>query len=128
MLDYLYYKLYQAMLRSSTKDIAEYTAAIAMGGLFGVNIVIVSAFLSKLDISSFLYKDSATGGICTALIMVMLGVLYIRKKRYERVNEKYRDEPNAQRIKGNAIVALYVGISFIAIFAVAFFKPGYLPK
>lgn len=109
------------------KDIAEYSAAIAMGGLFGVNIVVVSAFLSKLDIYPFLYKDSAVGGTCTALIMVFLGMFYIRRKRYKQVTEKYQDEPNAQRIKGNIIVALYVGLSFISAFTIPFFKPGYLP-
>jgi hypothetical protein len=60
--------------------------------------------------------------------MVIFAFYYLAKGRYKRIIEKYTDEPNAQRIRGNVIVALYVSISFIAIFAVAFFKPGYLPQ
>jgi hypothetical protein len=45
-----------------------------------------------------------------------------------RVLEKYSHESNRQRIRGNAVVITYAILSFLLIFAVAFYKPGYLPK
>jgi hypothetical protein len=116
------------MLKSSVKDIAEYMAAVAMGALFGINIVIVSAFLAKLDLLPFIYKTSTLGGTCTGILILFIGLFYIYGKRYEKVIEKYRDENEGQRLKGNIIISLYVLILFISIFLVAFFKPGYLPK
>jgi hypothetical protein len=37
MLNYLYYKLYQASLKSSLKDIPEFMTSISFGGLISVN-------------------------------------------------------------------------------------------
>ncbi|PQV56477.1 hypothetical protein CLV53_1396 [Sediminibacterium magnilacihabitans] len=128
MLDYLYYKLYRAFLRSSIKDIAVYVAPVAVGSLLGVNLFVINGFLAKLDLLPFFYSSSFQAGFFTVLLMVIFAFYYLAKGRYKRIIEKYTDEPNAQRIRGNVIVALYVSISFIAIFAVAFFKPGYLPQ
>lgn len=127
-MDYLYYKLHRVMLKSSMKDIAEYMAAVAMGGLFGVNLVVINAFLAKLDMVPFLYRSSAVGGGFTVLLMLVIGFVYLNGKKYVEINEKYHEESDSDRVKGNLIVALYVTISFVSIFLVAFFKPGYLPK
>ena len=127
-MDYLYYKLYKVMLKSSVKDIAEYMAAVAMGALFGINIVIVSALFAKLDLLPFIYKTSTMGGTSTGILIIFIGLYYIYEKRYEKVIVKYRNENKRQSLKGNIIISLYVLISFISIFLVAFFKPGYLPK
>jgi hypothetical protein len=128
MLDYLYYKLYRAFLLSSIKDIAAYVAPIAVGSLLGINIFVINGFLAKLDLIPFFYSSSFQAGFFTVLLMVIFAFYYLTKGRYKRIIEKYTDESNAQRIKGNVIVAIYVSVSFIAIFAVAFFKPGYLPE
>lgn len=57
-----------------------------------------------------------------------MGVAYIyyNKNRTDALIEKYIKESNSKRIKGNIIVSIYVAISFLSIFAVAFFRPGKL--
>jgi hypothetical protein len=44
MFNYLYYKLYQASLRSSLRDIPEFMASVSFGGLISANILVISAF------------------------------------------------------------------------------------
>ena len=127
MLDYLYYKLYQAVLKGSLRDMPEIVAPIYLGGLLGVNISVISAFLAKLDIIPFLFSNVQQGGY-PIIILIVFFLLYFRKNKREAVLRKYSEETDEQRRRGTLIVSLYVGISFLLIFAVAFFKPGYLPK
>lgn len=123
MLNYLYYKLYQASLRSSLRDIPEFLAPVFLGGLVSANVLVISAFLAKLDVAPFLFANSKQGGIF-ALVLIILLMLYYRKERYKAILKKYSQENEKQRIRGNILVALYVAISFLSIFAVAFFRPG----
>jgi len=123
MIDYLYYKLYKAFLRSSLKDIPHLVASASLGALVGVNVIIISAFLAKIDLAPFLFKDSKLGGWLNALL-ILAALLYYNKRKRELVLEKYSQESEAHRRTGNAIVWLYVILSFILIFVVAFYKPG----
>lgn len=50
-------------------------------------------------------------------------MVYYNKVRYKQILTKYSQESEKERIKGNIIVALYVIISFLLIFLVAFFRP-----
>lgn len=122
MFDYLYYKLYQASLKSSLRDIPEFLAPIFLGGLISANILVISAFLSKIGLVPFLFSNSNQGGIF-AFILIVITMLYYNKSRYKPILIKYSQESEKERIKGNIIVALYVIISFLLIFLVAFFRP-----
>jgi membrane protein implicated in regulation of membrane protease activity len=125
MFNYLYYKLYQASLKSSLRDIPEFLAPVFLGGLVSANILVISAFLAKLDVLPFLFSNKAQGGVF-ALIIIVLAMFYYRKVRYRLIIKKYSQENDKERIRGNVIVAIYVALSFLLIFAVAFFKPGKL--
>jgi len=61
MIDYLYYKLYKASLRSSLKDIPHLVASASLGALVGVNVIIISAFLAKIDLAPFYLKIQNLG-------------------------------------------------------------------
>lgn len=123
MFNYLYYKLYQASLKSSLRDIPEFLAPVFLGGLISANTLVLNAFLAKLDLVPFLFANRAQGGIF-ALVVIVLTMLYYRKGRYQPILKKYSQESDKARIRGNAIVAIYVGVSFLLIFAAAFFRPG----
>ncbi len=127
MLNYLYYKLYQAVLKGSLKDIPEFIAPVYLGGLIGINFIVINAFLAKMNLIPFVFTNPKQGSFLIAFLII-LAFIYFGKAKRETVIKKYEVETNRQRIKGNAIVSVYVGISFLLIFAVAFFKPGYLPK
>lgn len=123
MFNYLYYKLYQAALMSSLKSIPNIAAAAWFGGLIGINIIIINAFLAKINIGHFLFKNAKLGGLIIALLIAII-LLYYRKEKRELIIENYSQESDKERKNGNAIVAIYVGVSFLLIFAVAFFRPG----
>lgn len=125
MLDYLYYKLYQSVLKSSLWDIPEYIAPVYLGGVININILVIFAFLVKIDIGLFPFPDKVEAGVLCVTLIILMMFIY-RKKRSEDVLKRYQQETNKQRIRGNIIVAAYVGISFLLIFAVAFFRPGKL--
>ena len=125
MFNYLYYKLYKASLKSSLRDIPEFLAPVFLGGLISINILVLSAFLAKLDIVPFLFKNHIHGGIF-AFVVIVLTMLYYRKECYQPILKKYSQESENERVRGNIIVAVYVAISFLSIFAVAFFRPGKL--
>lgn len=125
MLHYLYYKLYQASLKSSLKDIPEFMSAVSFGGLISINLVMINMVLSKLSIMPFLFSSSEEGGVF-AFIVIVLSMIYFNKKRIKLILDRYSQESNKQRIRGNVFVAVYVGISFLLVFLVPLFKPGEL--
>jgi hypothetical protein len=58
---------------------------------------------------------------------LIIGLYYYRNEKYKGVILKYSGESNRKRIIANTLISLYVAISFISIFFIAYFKPGYLP-
>jgi hypothetical protein len=125
MLNYLYYKLYQVSLKSSLKDTPGLMTSISFGGLISLNILVVNAFLAKINLLPFLFSDKIQAGIFV-FVIILFTMLYYNKRRYRLIQMKYSQENNKERIKGNIIIALYVSISFLSIFAVAFFRKGKL--
>lgn len=121
--DYLYFKIYQAVLRSSLKDVAAYIVPLYMGGLLAVNILVLSAFLSKNDIAPFLFKSKVIAGIFVVVIMASLLLIYNTSRR-DLIVKRFENEGKANKVRGNAIVICYVFLSFFSIFFIAFFKPG----
>lgn len=117
MFHYLYYKLYRASLKSSLKDIPEFMTAISFGGLISINLLILNMLILKLNILSTLFISPKVGGI-VAFTSMVLSMLYFNKKRIKSILDKYSKESNKQRIKGNIIIAFYVGVSFLLIFIV----------
>jgi len=126
MLHYLYYKIYQATRKGSLSDIAPFAAAIYFGGLIAINIFVIVGFLAKLELISFPYSSANQSALSVFIGIFISSIYFLYEKRYKKILKKYSNETNKQRIKGNIIVSLYIAISFISIFAVAFFKNGKL--
>jgi len=122
MFRYLYYKLYQASLKSSLNDMPKFMTAISFGGLIAVNIFVIIGFLAKLDLMPF-YTNKHQAGL-SVVICIILTALYFNNSRVESILKKYSQESNRERIKGNIIVSIYVTFSFLSIFAVGLFKSG----
>jgi hypothetical protein len=122
MLDYLFYKLYQVTLKSSLNDIPQFVASAYLGCLISINTIVISAILAKLDVAPFLFANSTHGGIF-AMLMIVFMLFYYQKKRSQPILEKYALESEKERIMGNIIVGIYVSLSIIFLFAVAFIRP-----
>jgi len=125
MINYLYYKFYQASLKSSMSDVARFITPIWLGGILSVNFITLSAFLAKFDICNFPFASGKWGGVF-CLIIIFCTSSYYRGIRMTKVLEKFSGEKNSKRIWGNIMVGLYVLLSIMAIFLVAFFRPGKL--
>ena len=106
MFNYLYYKLYRANLTGSLRDIPQYITPIYFGLAISANIMLINAFLAKIDIGHFLFTDPKEGGLLT-LIIIILSALYFNKKKQEIILSKYSTESEKERKKGNAIIAVY---------------------
>lgn len=125
ILDYLYYKLHQATLKGSLKDVVTIAVASYIGCLAAANLLVLNAFLSKTINIPFLFSNKTLAGVfCLGLIVVTK--IYYNETRIENVLKKHSNESKKQKIKGNIFVSLYVAVSFLLIFVVAFFKPGQL--
>lgn len=124
MFEYLFYKLYRAVQLSSLADTAEFTASIFFGGLIAVNIFVINALLSNVHITEFFLKTGEQAGLFGFLCILFSCFYFLSKIRYRKILTKFSKEADVQRVRGNVIVAVYVAISFLSIFAVAFFKPG----
>ena len=122
MFHYLYYKLYQASLKSSLNDMPMFMTAVSFGGLIALNIFVIVGFLAKLDLLPF-YSNKHQAGL-SVVVCIILTTIYFNKKRTESILNKYSQESNRARIKGNIIVSIYVAISFLSIFAVGLFRSG----
>jgi hypothetical protein len=105
------------------KDIPTIAAGAWFGGLISANLLVIYLFLVKINALPYLFRNPKQGGWFCALI-IALAILYYRKGERESIIEKYSQESNKERKNGNAIVAVYVTLSFLLIFAVAFFRPG----
>lgn len=123
MFNYLYYKLYRASLKSSLQDIPAFFTAILMGTLLSTNILVITMLLFKLEIIPLHYSSKNQASISTFLLIALIG-LYYNKRRRLVIFQEYEKESENKRKRGNMVVTLYVALSFISIFAVAFFKPG----
>jgi hypothetical protein len=123
--DYLYYKLNQATLKGSLKDVSNIAVPAYISCLIAANLLVLNAFLAKTTSIPFLFSNAKLAGFfCLGLILVFK--LYYNQKRIESVLQKHSVEDNRQRVKGNIFISVYVAVSFLLIFAVAFFKPGQL--
>ncbi|AZI66170.1 hypothetical protein EIB71_00075 [Kaistella daneshvariae] len=125
MFHYLYYKLYQASLKSSLRDIPEFMTAVSFGTLLSLNFITLCMLFAKLDIIPFLFANQTQGGIF-AFINIILTMLYYRKKKSQSIIDSYSQEDRTERIKGSVMVAIYVAISVLLMFIVPLFRPGEL--
>ncbi|WP_158280872.1 hypothetical protein, partial [Pararcticibacter amylolyticus] len=113
----------KATLKSSLYDIPEFIAPVFLGGLIGANLLVINAFLAKINLLPFWFSSNQqAGGV--SLILIVLMVLFYRKDKRKKILKKYSQESNKERVRGNIVVAIYVALSFLLIFVVAFFKPG----
>jgi len=123
MFNYLYYKLYQAALKSSLKNIPNIVASAWFGALIGINIIVINGFLAKINLGHFPFTNPKLGAILVA-ILIGFSMLFFNENKRAAILKEYTKESNKERIKGNALTAVYVIFPFLLIFVVAFFRPG----
>jgi hypothetical protein len=124
--DYLFYKIYRATLLGSLKDIAAFATTCYFSLLIFINIYVAAAFLKKIDLIPFFVTRKIQLGILICLFIAINYFFFIHSGRYKQIIMNYEQEVESRRKRGNLIVWVYVLVSFLMIFAIAFYKPGKL--
>ncbi len=107
-------------------DIAEFAAAINFGLLIAINFFVVFGFLAKLNVIPFFYSNKYQAGFAVIACIILSIMYFLLNKRYKTIFEIYSQESKKDKLRGNIIVVSYVIVSFLSIFAVAFFRSGKL--
>lgn len=126
MFDYLYYKIYQAVLKGSLRDIPRFATSVYCAGLISVNLLVINAFLAKIDIIPFLFPNKMAVTVLVVILIIGALIYYYWGGKSNDILKKYSQESKPERIRGNVIVWVYVILSFLLIFAIGLFRPGKL--
>lgn len=114
ILDFLYYRLYKLLLKTTVAYIAEHFAYMSLSLLLSTNLVVIvkNLGINLLEIASArFWGTSVSFGM-----MIFFYFLFVRSKRYLKLAERYANETKSQRISGNLILLGYVIITFTALF------------
>lgn len=130
ILDYIYYKFYKGLSRTPCASVAEFAASAYLACFIVITICTTILLLAKKD---FITISSARGAakLYALSVLFLLSMLFyfIYKGRHgERAIAKYSTESNRQRIYGNLFVISIVTFTFVMIYVVGFYKPGYWGK
>lgn len=121
MLNYLYYKIYKASLKSSIKDAPYLLAPIYFGILISLNLFVIYGFIAKISSLPFILKGDTVEGIFPLSIMVISALYYNRKRRF-LILYKYSHESSKKRKLGNFFTWSYVILTILSLFGVICFK------
>lgn len=128
MFNYFFIMLYKGILKSSIPDFPRFFASAIYGLLITINIVVFFAFLSKIDLILFPFNPKQ---LILVLQFIETSIIYFYFSKY-RINriltEIFMEKFLKKRGVYNYAFIIYLILSIISIFIVAFFKPGYLPQ
>ena len=126
MINYFYYKIYKSYTKKNVPNIPQlYTAAVLAVMLY-LNIFSLNGFLAKLNFVPFLFSNKHYS-FAFELIFLAVLMLYYKKSKRDFIFHKYSNENRKECIRGSIAVNSYICLTILALIAVAFFKPGYLP-
>jgi hypothetical protein len=114
ILRFLYYRLYSALLKTNLKDVAEHVAAFYLVGLLCTNLIVILNQLGFSPVGSMSFKEYAL--ILFIPLYLVIYILFVYKKRFLDIVERYKDETKHQRVRGNLVLLAYVVITFCAVF------------
>lgn len=124
LIDYLFFKLYKTALKTSLSDMPVFAGAAYTSCLISLNIIEVLVLLSKLDIIPSLKLLGPYIAYFMLLSLSLVLIYFFKNQRYDQIVKKYSTESDHSRRAGNAYVRLYVIITIIVIFVLAFFRRG----
>ena len=105
----------------------EIMSAGILTSLLFLNLLVINAFLAKVDFIPFLISNSRQAGIYIIMVLIII-LSYFRKKKRDILIKKYYHESQKEKRKGNIFVIVYIIFTILLTLLIAFFKPGYLPS
>jgi hypothetical protein len=123
---YLYYKLYKAYLKSSLSDTAEFSAAVLTGTLIGLNLMTVYFLLAKIEMCPSIATNRYEGAAMVLTCSLISALYFLTGKRSQFIINRYTNEIDSVRIRGNIIIGLYVFLTFLSVVVVANYRAGHI--
>ena len=126
LINYLYYKIYKANLKGSLNDIAPTAAMLHTCLVISLNLFVLVCFLRKVGLLPFFFRKQQDVIVSLVSLFVAGYFYFLHRKRYTVIIENYENENESERKRGNRIIWIYIILSFLMLFEVAFYKPGIL--
>jgi hypothetical protein len=104
ILDYLYFKLYRAVLVGSLRDNAEFAAMVYFGGLIAINLIVIGVFLNKINVIPLFLTSKKQVIIFVFFIYGISYFIFLYNKRYKKIIFKYEQETDRKRKRGNLLI------------------------
>ncbi len=114
MLDFLYYRLYRALLKTSARDVAEYAACFWLVSLLAINIIVI---IDKMGLKPLEILPARVWSASFEVPMfILFYFIFVHSKRYLKIIDRYLKESEQQRRRGNLVLILYIMTTFAAVF------------
>ena len=112
--EYLFYKFYRLQVRIGNKDDAPMLALMILSAsilLYSIDILILSSILFNLKLP---FSDNKIFPITFSIIViVILHFSLYYKGKYKKIIQKYQNESEAKRRKGNFFSIAFVSLAYI---------------
>lgn len=94
--------------------------------IFFANIFTIGALLKKRNVLERFINKPLDGVYLMMFLLIINYFLFMHKKKYLIIKEKFADENKKMKIVGGLFVILYCLLSFIFLLIVASYKPGHI--
>ena len=120
MIDYLYYSIYRWLSKTSEKDIAEYTAVFITAVCICSNLIVLFGILG-FDHSAY-FSTKVYGLILFGLSSLLLYLMFVRNKRYKKLEEKFSGLSSEKIKRMNAVAVSFILESLLIIIIGTIYK------
>lgn len=117
--DYLFYKVYRVVLKSSWQNISEFATSIYIAFLLSINIITTSELLFKLKTIPEIFSNKYQSMKLCVILIILSFLIFLWKGRYKKIIERFSTENDKESKRGNVLVLFYLIISVLMIFVVA---------
>ena len=97
-MNYIWYKLYRASLKSTLSKPRGLLASIVLSVILFSNIIVFNAFISKIDLFPFVFHQIKKLIPIIQIVLFAVIYLYYSGKRFLMIIKKYRVETKKHRI------------------------------
>lgn len=113
MIDYIYYKTYRYFYKAQKQNDGAVIAMIIFSCFLGLNILTVFTFLEGFQIIRLIELTKTKVIILAILLYLLCAIIFLRKRRYLIIEQRFKDESNSKKIRGTIMVGFYFVLSFV---------------
>ena len=119
---YLFYRLYKRQRTKFSEFESLIFALLTITAIIFVNFFTLEIFLNKMLLTPSIITSKSLVIIIMALIFSVNCFVFLMKKRYKNIEQKFQNETKKQKNIGTFIIIAYVVLSFILFFVSVNFK------